>query len=72
MRCFVTAIWARTQLVVQLASMIGCQAVRDYWVMLGTALAVGVTPIEFKEIVCQAGRRARDQVAAGLPFAHHA
>lgn len=45
---------ARTRLMVQLASMIACQALREYRVMLGAALAVGVTPIEVKEIVYQA------------------
>jgi 4-carboxymuconolactone decarboxylase len=45
---------ARTRLMVQLASMIACQALREYRVMLEAALAVGVTPIEVKEIVYQA------------------
>ena len=44
----------RTRLMIQLASMIACQALREYRVMLGAALAVGVTPIEVKEIVYQA------------------
>jgi 4-carboxymuconolactone decarboxylase len=44
----------RTRLMVQLASMIACQAVREYRVMLGAALTVGVTPVEVKEIVYQA------------------
>ena len=39
---------------VQLASMIACQAVGEYRVMLGAALTVGVTPVEAKEIVYQA------------------
>jgi 4-carboxymuconolactone decarboxylase len=39
---------------VQLASMIACQALSEYRVMLGAALTVGVTPIEVKEIVYQA------------------
>ena len=39
---------------VQLASMIACQAVSEYRVMLGAALTVGVTPVEVKEIVYQA------------------
>ena len=34
--------------------MIACQALREYRVMLGAALAVGVTPVEIKEIVYQA------------------
>jgi 4-carboxymuconolactone decarboxylase len=45
---------ARTRLMVQLASMIACQALREYRVLLGAALAVGVTPVEIKEIVYQA------------------
>ena len=45
---------ARTRLMVQLASMIACQALGEYRVMLGAALAVGVTPVEIKEIVYQA------------------
>jgi len=44
----------RTRLMVQLASMIACQALRGYRVMLGAALTVGVTPVEVKEIVYQA------------------
>ena len=45
---------ARTRLMVQLASMIASLALREYRVMLGAALTVGVTPIEIKEIVYQA------------------
>jgi 4-carboxymuconolactone decarboxylase len=44
----------RTRLMVQLASMIACQALSEYRMMLGAALTVGVTPIEAKEIVYQA------------------
>jgi 4-carboxymuconolactone decarboxylase len=44
----------RTRLMVQLASMIACQALREYRIMLGAALALGVTPVEIKEIVYQA------------------
>lgn len=44
----------RTRLMVQLASMIACQALREYRVMLGAALIAGVTPVEVKEIVYQA------------------
>ncbi len=43
-----------TRLMVILASMIACQAVNEYKVMLGGALNVGVTPIEAKEILYQA------------------
>ena len=45
---------AKTRLMVQLASIIACQALREYRVMLGAALAVGVTPVEIKEVVYQA------------------
>jgi 4-carboxymuconolactone decarboxylase len=45
---------SRTRLMVQLASMIACQALREYRVMLGAALTVGVTPVEVKEIVYHA------------------
>src|SRR3954471_15552395 len=44
----------RTRLMVQLAAIIACQAVREYRVMVGAALAVGVSPVEIKEIVYQA------------------
>jgi 4-carboxymuconolactone decarboxylase len=44
----------RTRLMVQLASMIASQALREYRVMLRPALTVGVTPLEIKEIVYQA------------------
>jgi 4-carboxymuconolactone decarboxylase len=44
----------RTRLMVQLAALIGCQALSEYRVMLGAALANGVTPGEVKEIVYQA------------------
>jgi 4-carboxymuconolactone decarboxylase len=44
----------RIRLMVQLAAMIACLALREYRVMLGAALIVGVTPIEAKEIVYQA------------------
>jgi 4-carboxymuconolactone decarboxylase len=45
---------AKTRLMVQLASLIACQAMSEYRVMLGAALTVGVTPVEVKEIVYQA------------------
>lgn len=44
----------RTWLMVQLASMIASQAIGEYHVMLGAALAVGIMPVEVKEIVYQA------------------
>lgn len=43
----------RTRLIVQLAALIGGQAVAEYRAMLGAALNVGVTPVEVKEIVYQ-------------------
>jgi len=49
-----SALDARTRLMVQLAAMIASQALREYRVMLGAALTVGVTAIEIKEIVYQA------------------
>ncbi len=44
----------RIRLMVQLAAIIACQALREYRVMLGAALTVGVSPVEIKEIVYQA------------------
>ena len=44
----------RTRLMVQLAALIAARALSEYRVMLGAALAVGVTPVEAKEIVYQA------------------
>lgn len=44
----------RTRLMVILASMIACQALGEYKVMLGGALNVGITPVEVKEIIYQA------------------
>lgn len=44
----------KTRLMVILASMIACQALAEYKVMLTGALNVGVTPIKVKEIVYQA------------------
>jgi len=44
----------RTRLMVQLAATIAVPALREYRMLLGAALAVGVTPIEIKEIVYQA------------------
>jgi len=44
----------RTRLMIILGSMIACQALNEYKVMLGGALNAGVTPIEVKEIVYQA------------------
>jgi 4-carboxymuconolactone decarboxylase len=45
---------ARTRLMVQLASIIASQALAEYRVMVRTALTVGVTPVELKEIVYEA------------------
>jgi 4-carboxymuconolactone decarboxylase len=44
----------RQRVMVQLASLIACQSVAEYRVMLGAALHVGVTPVEIKELVYQA------------------
>jgi 4-carboxymuconolactone decarboxylase len=44
----------RTRLMVQLAALIGCQALSEYRVMFGAALTAGVTPVEVREIVYQA------------------
>lgn len=44
----------RTRLMVVLSSLIACQALDEYRVMLGAALTVGVSPVEIKEIVYQA------------------
>lgn len=49
-----TALDARTRLMVQLAALIALPALREYRVMLGAALVVGVTPVKVKEIVYQA------------------
>ena len=43
----------RTRLMVQLAALVACQGAAEYRAMLGAALAVGVTPVEVKEIVYQ-------------------
>ena len=45
---------ARTRLMVQLASLIASQGMREYRALLGAALTVGVTPVEVKELVYQA------------------
>lgn len=45
---------APTRLMVQLASLIACQAVNEYQVMLGAALTAGVTPVQAKEVLYQA------------------
>jgi 4-carboxymuconolactone decarboxylase len=44
----------KTRLMLQLASLIACQSLSEYRLMLGAALTVGVTPVEVKEIVYQA------------------
>ena len=44
----------RIRLMTQLAAMIACGALGEYRVMAGAALAVGVTPVELKEILYQA------------------
>jgi 4-carboxymuconolactone decarboxylase len=49
-----TSLDTRTRLMVQLAALIGCQALSEYRIMLGAALTNGVTPVEVKEIAYQA------------------
>ncbi len=49
-----TSLDTRTRLMVQLAALIGCQALSEFRVMLGAALTNGVTPVEAREIVYQA------------------
>lgn len=44
----------RTRLMVQLASLIACQAVTEFRVMSDGGLTIGLTPAELKEIVYQA------------------
>ena len=44
----------RTRLLTQLGAIIAVGAVREYTVMVGGALNVGVTPVEVKEVVYQA------------------
>ena len=44
----------RTRMTAILATLIGCQGVDEYRVMLPAALNLGVTPVEAKEIVYQA------------------
>ena len=44
----------KTRLILQLASIIASQAVREYQAMLEAALNAGVTPVEAKEILYQA------------------
>lgn len=44
----------RTRLMTQLAALIASQALREYRVIVGAALTVGVSPVEIKEIVYQA------------------
>ena len=44
----------RTRLMVQLASMIACQAATEFRVMASAGLTAGLTPVELKEIVYQA------------------
>jgi len=49
-----SALDTRMRLMVQLASLIACQSVNEYRVLLGGALNIGVTPVEAKEILYQA------------------
>ena len=43
----------RTRFIAILATLIGCQGIDEYRVMLGAALNFGVTPVEIKETVYQ-------------------
>ena len=43
----------RTQMMAILATLIGCQGIEEFKVMLPAALNLGVTPVEVKEIVYQ-------------------
>ncbi|EEE05479.1 carboxymuconolactone decarboxylase family protein [Burkholderia multivorans] len=45
---------ARTRLMLLLGALIASQARREYAVMLGAALTVGVTPVEVREVLYQA------------------
>jgi 4-carboxymuconolactone decarboxylase len=49
-----TSLDTRTRLMVQLAALVGSQALSEYRVILGAALTSGVTPVEAREIVYQA------------------
>jgi 4-carboxymuconolactone decarboxylase len=44
----------RTRLMIILASLIACQSLNEYKIMVGAALNVGVTPVEAKEILYHA------------------
>lgn len=44
----------KTRVLTHLAAMVACQAVSAYRVMVGTALTLGATPAEVKEVVYQA------------------
>jgi 4-carboxymuconolactone decarboxylase len=58
----------KTRLKVQLAAIIGCQALTEYRVMAGAALNVGITPVEIKEIVYQSV--AYVGIAKAIDFLH--
>lgn len=49
-----SALNTHDRLMLQLAALIACQAQREFRVMLGAALNIGVSPVEAKEIVYQA------------------
>lgn len=44
----------KTRFIAILASLLGCQGVDEFSVMLGAAMNFGVTPVEIREIVYQA------------------
>src|SRR5947199_10280334 len=48
------ALHTRIRPMIQLATLIASQALREYRLMVGAALTVSVTPVEVKEIVDQA------------------
>ena len=48
-----TRLDTKTRTMMILASLIACQAVSEYKIMVGAALSVGVTPVQLKEILYQ-------------------
>lgn len=46
----------RTRMLTILAALLGCQGVEEFEKMLPTALNLGITPVEAKEVVYQACR----------------
>lgn len=58
----------RTRMIAILATLIGCQGIDEFIVMIPAALNVSVTPVEVKEIVYQAA--AYLGIGRVLPFLH--